>query len=80
MAAAPRTPGADRLRRSMHFVPGANRRMLDKALASAADSLILDLEDAVTPEHKDSARRTVAEWLATVDFGRQERCVRMNPL
>jgi len=76
----PRTPGADRLRRSMHFVPGANRKMLDKALASAADSLILDLEDAVTPEHKGSARETVADWLATVDFGRQERCVRMNPL
>jgi len=80
MATAPRTPGANRLRRSMHFVPGANRRMLDKALASAADSLILDLEDAVTPERKDSARRTVAEWLATVNFGRQERCVRLNPL
>ncbi len=69
-----------RLRRSLHFVPGANERMLEKSLLSAADSLVLDLEDAVTPDNKDSARATVASWLATRDFGRQERTVRMNPL
>ena len=54
--------------------------MLEKSLALDADSLILDLEDAVTPENKDSARETVTRWLAEVDFGRQERVVRMNPL
>ncbi len=75
-----RTPGADRLRRSMHFVPGANEKMLHKSIASNADSLVLDLEDAVTPDEKDNARRIVAEWLRTVDFGGQERTVRMNPL
>ncbi len=69
-----------RIRRSTHFVPGANEKMLTKSLATEADSLILDLEDAVTPDNKDSARVTVAEWLADVDFGRQERVVRMNPL
>lgn len=69
-----------RLRRSLHFVPGANERMLDKALGLAADTLILDLEDAVTPERKDEAREVVAGWLRDVDFGRQERCVRMNPI
>jgi len=68
------------LRRAAHFVPGANERMLEKSLALDADSLILDLEDAVTPENKDSARETVTRWLAEVDFGRQERVVRMNPL
>ncbi|MEM9314642.1 MAG: CoA ester lyase [Pseudomonadota bacterium] len=74
------TPTAAPLRRSAHFVPGANERMLHKALATAADTLILDLEDAVTPQNKDSARRTVADWLHSVDFGVQERTVRMNPL
>ena len=69
-----------RLRRSAHFVPGASQRMLEKSLGLAADGLVLDLEDAVTPEHKDSARETVTRWLAEVDFGRQERIVRMNPL
>ena len=77
---ADRSPGVNRLRRSMHFVPGANEKMLGKALATAADSLILDLEDAVTPDRKDAARAVIAEWLATVDFGHQERVVRMNPL
>ena len=69
-----------RLRRSAHFVPGASQRMLEKSLGFAADGLVLDLEDAVTPENKDSARETVTRWLAEVDFGRQERIVRINPL
>lgn len=68
------------LRRSAHFVPGANEKMLNKSLDSAADTLILDLEDAVTPERKADARRVVAQWLAEVDFGYHERTVRMNPL
>ena len=69
-----------RARRSAHFVPGANEKMLQKSLGLAADALILDLEDAVTPENKGSARRTVADWLRDVDFGRQERIVRVNSL
>ncbi len=69
-----------RLRRAVHFVPGANEKMLQKSLALPADSLVLDLEDAVTPENKDSARETVTHWLKQVNFGRQERMVRMNPL
>lgn len=68
------------VRRCAHFVPGANEKMLDKALATEADALVLDLEDAVTPENKDSARATVSSWLADVDFGPKERMVRINPL
>lgn len=77
---ADRTPGAGRLRRSLHFVPGANDRMLNKALDTAADGLVLDLEDAVTPDRKTEARDAVAAWLAEVDFRGKERTVRMNPL
>lgn len=69
-----------RLRRSVHFVPGANEKMLLKSLDLAADSLVLDLEDAVTPQRKHEARDVVAEWLRDVDFGGKERIVRMNPL
>jgi citrate lyase subunit beta/citryl-CoA lyase len=76
----PRAPGADRLRRSLHFVPGASEKMLEKSLATAADGLVLDLEDAVTPERKPDARRVVAGWLADVDFAGKERTVRINPL
>lgn len=68
------------LRRAAHFVPGANEKMLAKALALPADTLVLDLEDSVTPDNKESARKTVTEWLRKVDFGRQERMIRFNPL
>ena len=69
-----------RIRRSLHFVPGGNERMLTKALGTRADSLILDLEDAVTPDRKDEVRSVVASWLSEADFGTKERTVRMNPL
>jgi len=75
-----RTPGAQRLRRSLHFVPGASEKMLDRSLRTAADGLVLDLEDAVTPERKGSARITVGEWLRDADFQGKERTVRINPL
>ena len=67
------------VRRCAHFVPGASEKMLNKALATEADALVLDLEDAVTPENKDDARAVVSSWLADVDFGSQERMVRINP-
>jgi citrate lyase subunit beta / citryl-CoA lyase len=51
-----------------------------KSLATDADSLVLDLEDAVTPDRKADARKVIAGWLKDVDFGRKERTVRMNPL
>ena len=76
----PQRPAGITVRRSSHFVPGANERMLDKSLDTDADSLVLDLEDAVTPDNKDSARATVAGWLRDVDFGAKERVVRINPL
>ena len=46
--------------------------MLHKALETGADSLVLDLEDAVTPARKDETRTAVANWLKDVDFGSQE--------
>ena len=54
--------------------------MLGKSIDSNADCLILDLEDAVTPERKADARQIVADWLGDVDFAGKERTVRMNPL
>jgi citrate lyase subunit beta/citryl-CoA lyase len=68
------------LRRAVHFVPGANDKMLAKSIDLPADALVLDLEDSVTPDNKDAARKTVTEWLRKVDFKGRERMVRMNPL
>lgn len=49
--------------RSFLFVPADSERKIAKAMAAAADSLILDLEDAVAPANKDAARRLAAEAL-----------------
>jgi citrate lyase subunit beta/citryl-CoA lyase len=68
------------VRRCAHFVPGGNEKMLSKALTTRADALVLDLEDAVTPDTKDAARQVVSSWLADVDFAKQERLVRINPI
>jgi citrate lyase subunit beta/citryl-CoA lyase len=68
------------MRRSLHFVPGGNEKMIQKALTLAADGLILDLEDAVTPDKKATTRPIVKRWLETLDFGTRERWVRMNPI
>ena len=69
-----------RLRRALHFVPGGRDELLQKSLTLPADSLILDLEDAVAPEGKEAARIRVTEWLEQCDFGGRERVVRINPL
>lgn len=51
--------------RSFLFVPGDRAERFDKAAASGAHDIILDLEDAVAPEAKAQARTLVREWLAT---------------
>ena len=71
--------GPKGLRRSLHFVPGGNDRMFSKALSLPADSLILDLEDSVTPDRKESVRKEVCSWIKDTDFGWQECLVRINP-
>lgn len=71
---------AARRLRSLHFVPGGVQKYLDKALATRADALILDLEDSVNPADKLSARKEVSKWLQTVDWGTKAVCVRINAL
>lgn len=53
------------LLRSYLFVPAGDGRKIQKALGSAADAVILDLEDAVLPERKAAARQALAELLNT---------------
>lgn len=60
--------------RSYLFVPGDRPERFDKACNSGADVVVLDLEDAVTPERKAFARDAIAQWLQ--DGGKA--CVRLN--
>ncbi len=70
-----------RPRRSVLYMPGSNARALDKAKTLAADGLILDLEDAVSPDAKGDARRLVTEALQDrTAYGQRELIVRVNGL
>jgi citrate lyase subunit beta/citryl-CoA lyase len=66
------------LRRSCLAVPGSNERFIEKAAASAADQVFLDLEDACAPAEKERARGIVATALQERDFGSSARAVRVN--
>ena len=70
----------ERLRRTMMFVPGANAAMLRDAPLYGADSIMFDLEAAVSLKEKDSARVLVHSALKTFDYGNIEIVVRINAL
>ena len=69
-----------RPRRSVLFVPGANDRALEKARELPADGLIFDLEDAVAPDAKASARTAVATAVGQAGYGKRELVLRVNGL
>ncbi|MDB5563578.1 MAG: malyl-CoA thiolesterase [Tardiphaga sp.] len=69
-----------RPRRSLLFMPGSNPRALEKARTLPADGIILDLEDAVAPDAKASARDAIAQTLAAGGFGKREVLIRINAL
>jgi citrate lyase subunit beta / citryl-CoA lyase len=66
--------------RSLLAVPASNRRMVEKALASEADAVFLDLEDAVAPERKADAREDVARALSELDWGGRPTLFRVNAI
>lgn len=69
-----------RPRRSVLYMPGSNARALDKARGLPADALILDLEDAVSPDSKDVARAQIGDALKAGGYGFRELIVRTNGL
>ena len=73
-------PARSRLQRSELAVPGSNPAMFEKALASAADYVFLDLEDAVAPADKEQARINVIQALRQYDWRGHGKtvCVRVN--
>jgi citrate lyase subunit beta / citryl-CoA lyase len=70
-------PNHIRPRRSMLYVPGDKPRALDKARTLPCDGVILDLEDAVAPENKASARQSIAD-AARAGYGGREVILRVS--
>jgi citrate lyase subunit beta/citryl-CoA lyase len=73
-------PATVRPRRSVLYMPGSNARALAKARSVAADALILDLEDAVAPDAKETAREQVCAALRAGGYGPRETVIRVNGL
>ena len=71
---------AARPRRSVLYMPGSNARALEKGRSLPADGLILDLEDAVAPDAKETARDQIVAALKDGGYGKREIAVRVNPL
>ena len=69
---------AQRPYRSVLYIPGSTERALEKATGLAADAIIFDLEDAVAPDEKASARDLLVKVLAAQDYGHRARIVRIN--
>lgn len=69
-----------RPRRSVLYMPASNARALEKAKSLAADGIIIDLEDAVAPDGKDTARRQAVSAVKTGGYGRREVVIRVNAL
>ena len=68
------------MRRSMLFMPGNTPNMLINAAYLGADSIIFDLEDAVSPAEKDAARILIRNTIRYMDFKSQEIIVRINSI
>lgn len=66
--------------RSVLYIPASRERALEKARELAADAIIFDLEDAVSPEEKLRARELLAGVLGRADYGARARIVRVNGL
>lgn len=67
-----------RPRRSILYMPGSNTRAMEKAKSLAIDGVILDLEDAVAPDAKETARRQIVEAVKAGGFGHREVVIRVN--
>jgi citrate lyase subunit beta/citryl-CoA lyase len=69
-----------RPRRSVLYMPGSNARALEKAKTLAADGVILDLEDSVAPDAKETARKRVFDVVKAGGFGSREVFIRVNAI
>lgn len=69
-----------RPRRSVLYMPGANERALEKAKGIDADALILDLEDSVAPDAKETGRANVCAAVQSGEYGHRELAIRVNSI
>ena len=65
-------------RRALLYMPGDDRRKIEKATTLRVDSICMDMEDGVAMNKKAEARAVIAQAMKDLDFGTSERCIRIN--
>jgi citrate lyase beta subunit len=65
-------------RRALLYMPGDDRRKIEKSTTLGVDCICMDMEDGVAMTRKTEARAIIAEALKELDFGASERCIRIN--
>lgn len=65
-------------RRALLYMPGDDRRKIEKATTLGVDCICMDMEDGVAITRKAEARAVIAQAMKDLDFGRSERCIRIN--
>ncbi|HVN14979.1 MAG TPA: CoA ester lyase [Anaerolineales bacterium] len=67
-------------RRALLYMPGDDRRKIEKATTLGVDSVCTDLEDGTALNKKAEARAVIAKAIRELDFGASERCIRINSI
>jgi citrate lyase beta subunit len=67
-------------RRALLYMPGDDRRKIEKSTTLGVDSICMDMEDGVAANKKAEARAVIAQAMRELDFGTSERCIRINPI
>jgi len=65
-------------RRALLYMPGDDRRKIEKSTTLGVDCICMDMEDGVAANKKVEARAVIAEAMKDLDFGNSERCIRIN--
>src|SRR5215216_1314755 len=67
-------------RRALLYMPGDDRRKIEKATTLGVDCICMDMEDGVAVMRKAEARAVIAQAMKDLDFGKSERCIRINSI
>ena len=67
-------------RRALLYMPGDDRRKIEKSTTLGVDSICMDLEDGTAVNKKAEARSVIAQSMKELDFGTSERCIRINSI
>ena len=67
-------------RRALLYMPGDDRRKIEKSTTLGVDSICMDMEDGVAANKKAEARMVISQAMKELDFGTSERCIRINSI